>query len=92
VTPPLLGLLLKLLKLSLDFCNAILANAVFVEEMEIFYTAAENTTGRVFLQNDAAVIGKDLDSIASIPNVKRLSHFRGENDASQIIDFSNDAR
>ena len=50
----------------------------------VVYVGAKGAAGNVFFQDDAAILGKDLQGILGL-NVEGLSYLRGEDDSSELV-------
>ena len=78
-------------ELVLDLIEAIGADAFAVEEDDIVSVVAENAGGVIFLQNDAVVVGEDLDRVLYF-NIHCFADLDGEDDSAQLVDLSDHSR
>ena len=71
----------------LELIEAICADTLAVEEDDVVRVIAENACRVIFLQNDAVIVGKDLNSILDL-DIHGFSDLDRENDSAQFIHFS----
>ena len=76
------------LEMLLELIEAIGADALAVEKYNVVGIVAEDTCRMIFLQDDAVIVGEDLDGVLNL-DVHGLSDLDRENDSAQLIYFSN---
>ena len=74
-------------ELCLDLCQTVGTDTLAAEEGDVVRVVAEYAGGMIFLQDDAVIIGEDLDGILYL-NVHCFTDFNGENDSTQLVYFS----
>jgi len=74
-------------ELILDLVETIGADAFTVEENDVVCIVAENAGRVVFLQNDAIVVGENLNGILYF-DVHGFANLNGEHDSAQLVHFS----
>ena len=74
-------------ELILDLVETIGADAFTVEENDVVCVVAEDAGGMILLEDDAAVVGEDLDGVLDL-DVHRLADLNGEHDSAELVNFS----
>ena len=78
-------------KLFLDLIQTVGADTLAIKEYDVIRVVAEHACRVVFLQDDAVIIGEDLDRVLDL-DVHCFADLDRKNDSSQLVDFSDHSR
>lgn len=70
-----------------EFLDASGADAFAVEVGDVLGVIAKDAGGMVFLEDDAVVIGEDLDGVLDF-DIQCLSNFDRKHDSAKLVYFS----
>ena len=82
-------LLHKLIYVGLERLDALGADILTVESNDILGAVTEDTSGLIFFHHNAGAVDINLETVA-LCDVKRTTKLDGEDDASQLVDFTYD--
>ena len=82
-------LLHKSIYVGLERLDALGADILTVESNDILGAVTEDTSGLIFFHHNAGAVDIDLETVA-LCDVKRTTKLDGEDNASQLVDFTYD--
>ena len=89
-TQTAMGFLLhKSIYVGLERLDALGADILTVESNDILGAVTEDTSGLIFFHHNAGAVDIDLETVA-LCDVKRTTKLDGEDNASQLVDFTYD--